>query len=597
MENNNDEEVSLWGFNQKGKNKKGMYINSKFRVNNLLNINLDDDVDTLIHIFKIFYRMGAELKSNEIKMIMSFIDVEKISKAKDKIVMSNFFEKPESFEKSINDLLSGNYNAFCSTSSIVLEGIKDSENKRTNLGIKRNSSYVIDDYIEIVSSSAFRRLQDKAQVYSLEERDFVRSRLTHSYEVSANCELIASYIDFAKCFYPDEYKKQNEIKKFAEDCIYTARCAGLLHDIGNPPFGHYGENIIKKFFKEKNIIEKELGEKYSDFVKFDGNAQALRIVTKLQYFGEKDNLALTSTSLGAIIKYPFSSNYNYIVDDEIKDKFSYFQSEENVIQMLECFGTYKEYIRNPLSLILEAADDISYLTADLEDAIHKGLVSYNGLISSLGNNDDHKVKEFKEKIEKIYQKELEKYKETYLNSNDEARIFECTMRPIIEKLRRELVISCAKKFVSDKKKIIDDGIDVRKEPNYDLVGELTEYKALIKIIKGFMKGIYKAKEINELEITGDRVLSLILNEYYDAIYSASVDFKKKEFKWDDNRGDYYKKIMSFISKDFMNSFFKSVDEKSSNRDVLYYKMHLLVDYVSGMTDSYAYDMYKLLSGM
>ncbi len=597
MENNNDEEVSLWGFNKNEKNLNGMYINSKFRVNNLLNINLDDDVDTLIHIFKIFYRMGEEQKSDEIKRIMSFIDIEKLSKAKDIIVMSNFFEKPESFEKSINDLLSGNYNAFCSYSSRILKEIKDSEYKRSCLGIKRNSSYVIDDYIEIVSSSSFRRLQDKAQVYSLEERDFVRSRLTHSYEVSANCELIASYIDFANCFYPKDYKMYNERRKFVDDCVYTVRCAGLLHDIGNPPFGHYGEDIIKKFFKEKILLKIRLGKKYSDFVKFDGNAQALRIVTKLQYFGEKDNLALTATTLGALIKYPFSANYNYKVEGKVKDKFSYFQSEENVIQMLECFGTYKEYIRNPLSLILEAADDISYLTADLEDAVHKELISYNGLISSLGKSSDPKVIEFKEKVVKIHARELKKYEGTYLNSNDETRIFECTMRPIIEKLRRELVISCAKKFTSDKKKIIDEGIDVRKESNYDLVGELIEYKALIEIIKGFMKGIYKAKEINELEITGDRVLSLILNEYYDAINSASVDFKKKEFKWDDNRGDYYKKIMSFISKDFMNSFFKSVDEKSSNRDVLYYKMHLLVDYVSGMTDSYAYDMYKLLSGM
>lgn len=576
-------ENSLWGFAEYHINKKGTYINSKFRLSNLFDIDLCDEFDKISSL-KMILRIGKQNNKGLFEYLINVTNKNTLCEfIKDYRTKFDFAENSwlAKYELALHNNQI-NFEKLQSMSNDVLVEIEKQES--LNFYKKRNDSYIVDDFEQIISSSAFRRLQDKAQVYSLEKRDFVRSRLTHSNEVAANCEIIANLIDFKKLFNINEHNNY-----FNDDCRLIVRCSGLLHDIGNPPFGHYGEDIIRTFFKQKNI-DNELEENYvNDFLKFDGNAQSLRIATKLQYFGRKRSLNLTAAVLGSIIKYPFSSNYNIG-----KDKFGYFQSESQLIEGLTRIGVYREYYRNPFALIMEAADDISYLTADLEDAIHKKIVQKEDLMLYRDKKDfieDNKVKEFFESFDAIY-------------GNDYNKEFELIMRPIIDKLRRNLLKECANKFISDYDKIINQGIKINKimKPEektniYSLVDELKDYKKLIDLIKRIMTKVYEDKEVIESEISGYKVLNVILNEYYDAINEAEIDLENKKFKWNNIKKGYYEKIMHYVSQDFINNFFWEIGEKKEDKEVKYYKMHLLVDFVSGMTDSYAVDVFNLLSGL
>ena len=576
-------ENSLWGFAKYHINKKGTYINSKFRLSNLFDIDLCDEFDKISSL-KMILRIGKQNNKGLFEYLINVTNKNALCEfIKDHRTKFDFAENSwlAKYELALHNNQI-NFEKLQSMSNDVLVEIEKQES--LNFYKKRNDSYIVDDFEQIISSSAFRRLQDKAQVYSLEKRDFVRSRLTHSNEVAANCEIIANLIDFKKLFNINEHNNY-----FNDDCRLIVRCSGLLHDIGNPPFGHYGEDIIRTFFKQKNI-DNELGENYvNDFLKFDGNAQSLRIATKLQYFGRKRSLNLTAAVLGSIIKYPFSSNYNIG-----KDKFGYFQSESQLIEGLTRIGVYREYYRNPFALIMEAADDISYLTADLEDAIHKKIIQKEDLMLYRDKKDfieDNKVKEFFESFDAIY-------------GNDYNKEFELIMRPIIDKLRRNLLKECANKFISDYDKIINQGIKINKIMNpeekttiYSLVDELKDYKKLIDLIKCIMTKVYEDKEVIESEISGYKVLNVILNEYYDAINEAEIDLENKKFKWNNIKKGYYEKIMHYVSRDFINNFFWEIGEKKEDKEVKYYKMHLLVDFVSGMTDSYAVDVFNLLSGL
>lgn len=252
---------------------------------------------------------------------------------------------------------------------------------------RRSISYARDfqnDYDRIVSSSAFRRLQDKAQVFSLESFDFVRTRLTHSNEVSAISEQLV-----AKMMFHSLMLNQNlRLPLLLSD---AAKCACLLHDIGNPPFGHYGESIMRRFFKGvfskessfsiSDAVAKLIGtenkkvddvikdpQMINDFELFDGNAQAFRIVNHLQPYRNKTSLNLTASILRGLLKYPCNSR-NSIEDG----KFGYFYSETEIIDFLKENADYSDGTMYLPALIMEVADDIAYIISDFEDSLKKRL--------------------------------------------------------------------------------------------------------------------------------------------------------------------------------------------------------------------------------
>lgn len=230
------------------------------------------------------------------------------------------------------------------------------------------------DYGRLVSSAPIRRLQDKTQVFPLEQSDYIRTRLTHSLEVSYIASSIGQSIE--KFLIEEKQDLDKEKQGFLSSLL---RVAGLVHDLGNPPFGHFGEEAIKTFFrnyfKENTKTELNTLEK-ADFENFDGNVQTFRILSKLHYFGDEYGYNLTYSSLASIIKYPSNStDGNDENSTEIaKKKFGYFVTETEKYNVI---NTYLELNnkRSPIVYLLEAADDIAYSAADIEDGAKLGIIS------------------------------------------------------------------------------------------------------------------------------------------------------------------------------------------------------------------------------
>lgn len=252
------------------------------------------------------------------------------------------------------------------------------------------------DYHRIIGSASFRRLQDKTQVFPLDKSDFVRTRLTHSLEVSSFAKSLGQNISKKILL---DIKDEGFQESYQADVCDILQCAGLLHDIGNPPFGHFGETVIRQWFLKnlgrftyngRSLIEVLSQQMKEDLFNFEGNTQALRLVTKLHYLVDANGMNLTKGLLGTIIKYPVSSLEINKDSGNIKDKkMGYYYAEREIFaDIQEALGTYGE--RHPLAYVLEAADDIAYRTADIEDAFKKGCITYGQLVQELKQKGEGK---------------------------------------------------------------------------------------------------------------------------------------------------------------------------------------------------------------
>ena len=245
------------------------------------------------------------------------------------------------------------------------------------------------DYHRIIGSSAFRRLQDKTQVFALDKSDFIRTRLTHSLEVSSFArslgQNVAQYILTSGL--DPEFTWQDKA-----DICDILQCAGLIHDIGNPPFGHFGEEAIRDWFQRKlpqltfrgrPVSEILNGQMLRDLYHFEGNAQALRQVARLHFLVNENGMNLTYPLLCTIVKYPVSSEHMEPEGNDIsRKKMGFFYSEQPLYEKI-AFALGTNGVRHPLTFLLEAADDIAYKTADIEDAVKKGFLSYEKLREEL----------------------------------------------------------------------------------------------------------------------------------------------------------------------------------------------------------------------
>lgn len=251
-----------------------------------------------------------------------------------------------------------------------------------------NRSEFEKDYHRIIGSASFRRLQDKTQVFPLDKSDFIRTRLTHSLEVSS----IAKSLGQSVCHWLINNKEVTQMQ--AGEIQDILLCAGLLHDIGNPPFGHFGEIMIREWFQKNlsDIYYKDIPVKsylssqmLQDLYNFEGNAQSLRVVSKLHYLVDEKGMNLTKAVMNTIIKYPVSSLEIKKSSDIRYKKMGYFYADEDIFQSI-VNSTGAGTRRYPLTYLLEAADDISYCTADLEDGFKKGLIDFPHLLFMMENN-------------------------------------------------------------------------------------------------------------------------------------------------------------------------------------------------------------------
>ncbi|ERT68718.1 hypothetical protein HMPREF0202_01368 [Cetobacterium somerae ATCC BAA-474] len=425
------------------------------------------------------------------------------------------------------------------------------------------------DYSRIISSSSFRRLQDKTQVYPLKRGDFVRTRLTHSLEVSHIASSIGKSIE--------KYLQRGD-QKISSLLSVT----GLIHDLGNPPFGHSGEYIIQDFFKEylkksgyDNILTNIQKE---DLLCFDGNVQTFRILRKLQYLGDKDSYNLTYATLATIMKYPTNSVEGNKKDKGklIERKFGYFDSEKSDYdKIFEEMGIKGK--RHPITFLLEAADDIAYCVADIEDGVQKKFITLQDLKNML-KKIGRKSLEVQELLEKIKEYE-EKNKEIENSSLFEKIVVQKIKIYIQGKMIQEVIKSFIKneEFILDgnfNKELLDDGA----------------YKEIKDGLKNLAKNkIFQSKERVFTDILAAKVLRKLLNIFIEGM----IDWL--------NNGEEAsltsRNIRVLISENYIINYESELKECKNKGDEIYTTLKLCVDFISGMTDQFAVDLYKKLQGI
>lgn len=477
----------------------------------------------------------------------------------------------------------------------------------------------------ILNSAAVRRLQQKTQVFPLERNSAVRSRLTHSMEVQQVGRYIAKEIlnklenkNLIEFYKLDHYKVPFES---------LVEMACLMHDIGNPPFGHFGEVAINDWFrqylsgdycchdKRKQYFDTlsgndELKQKIKeDLCHFEGNAQGIRLIQTLQ------KLNLTYAQTACILKYTRPA---YLPEQDIPIKFDYlmkkpgyYLAEEAFIDDLRSVLGIEEYCRHPLTYIMEAADDISYCIADLEDAVEKSILSVEQLYSALKHEWEKlcgsltKGDFFSKTIEKAYQhaqkNEPKESSEYYRNQND---LFFIDMRV---KTMLVMVNCAADNFIDNISAIFQGNFNqplIPEEPPKDQPA--SSPSTLLAIYKRVAtEKVFCHDEVEQRELQGYRILSGLLDVYRPLLSIPYADFtqlvKQKKHKGYLIETRLFNKLPSKHLIAYREAMSNVIKAKYQEHDIqlweFYYRCRLIIDYISGMTDHYAFDEYRKMNAM
>lgn len=439
-----------------------------------------------------------------------------------------------------------------------------------------------DDYDTIICSTLFRRLQDKAQVFPLDNDDYVRTRLTHSLEVSAIGKRLGTQVfrrlhDANK----DAWFAQHTEKDFADVLL----CAGLVHDIGNPPFGHFGEYAIREWFQSK-LAGMYLGTKkvtdiltewqQEDLLHFEGNAQSLRLLSKTPYLGSRTGFNLTYAVLGSIMKYPISSYEMKHNNPRGYRKMGYHHAENGLFSAMDS-AMGLNGCRHPLSYLLEAADDIAYRTSDLEDAMVKKVISLQQILEEFDQQRTRFIALDTPVLRRVIlhmDKLTELYEEEKLNHRRKAEL--TAVQRWNQYLQGVMVQDATNSFVSHYDELMHG----------QLSGDLfdgTPSGYIIEIISSLSeKYIYSSSIKTMPELFGRRVIHSLLDQFMPAAILYDTD-----------------ELATFIDRrtidtvsDFYKSMYRSESVGKSEGDRLYLRMLMITDYISGMTDNYAKRLYQ-----
>lgn len=418
------------------------------------------------------------------------------------------------------------------------------------------------DFDRIIFSSAFRRLQNKTQVFPLPGSVFVHNRLTHSLEVSSVGRSLGSVIGE---FIHDNYQSDltEDSKSFyLHNLGNVIAAACLCHDVGNPAFGHSGEDAIASYFdRNENDLKPKFNEKeWADLVNFEGNANAIRVLAQQQQGKDAGGTQLTFATLASIAKYPCEAIAR---DKKIihRKKFGFFQNEKDIfLEIAKGTNLISEseephiFKRHPFVWLVEAADDICYNIIDMEDAHRLGIVSTvdcQNLFFELVKSETDDVDRVKRKLDSI--------------GNDNEKI---------SYLRAKVINA-----------LINKSISMYKQ-NFDKILEGNLDKALLDMYKGENKALQDIASFSVEKIYNHKAVVEIENAGYNVMYELLDHFIPSILKSKDERKSYDTKALKLLPKQF-------VYEKGSD----YQKTLGVIDFVSGMTDNYATDLYRKIKGI
>lgn len=411
------------------------------------------------------------------------------------------------------------------------------------------------DYDRLIFSAPFRRMQNKTQVFPLPGSIFVHNRLTHSLEVASVGMSLGN--DVAHCV----MKTRPELA----DTLFTqigtiVSTACLAHDMGNPPFGHSGEKAIQTFFTEgkgaylKDRLSPEL---WNDITHFEGNANAFRLLAH-RFKGRRDGgFVMTYTTLASIVKYPFAS----ALAEKGHGKFGFFCTEADIFRRIaddlgiirkSADGCPAEYARHPLVYLVEAADDICYEIMDIEDAHKLKIVTYEETKRLFLDFFDEKGQNHI--MQRIHDEEI--------TDDNEKVIY---MRAcVINALER----ACVDTFMKHEEEIMRgefsgsliDSIDDRLVRAYRNCTELSKKK------------IYKSKPVLDVELSGFKIMDSLM----EVMTEAAVNPQRF----------YSRQLISRVSSQY--------DISAPDLET---RIMAVIDYISGMTDVYALDIYQKINGI
>ena len=407
------------------------------------------------------------------------------------------------------------------------------------------------DYDRLIFSAPFRRLQNKTQVFPLPGSIFVHNRLTHSLEVSCVGRSLGNIISTQLLKkYPD--LKDTHVSEIG--AIVSAAC--LAHDLGNPPFGHSGEKAISTFFSEgKGLALKEQlsSMEWEDITHFEGNANAFRLLTH-QFVGRRrGGFVMTYTTLASIVKYPYSSQLA-----GNKSKFGFFLSEaddfQTIAKELGIIRLSKEeeplkYVRHPLVFLVEAADDICYQMMDIEDAFKLKIFSFEEAKALYQSFMSDKQRQRTDEICGLV-----------ADPNEQIAYLRATVIGI-------LIQECTRVFMENEESILAGTFE----------GALIKHIAPLQkeayqtCSRTAVERIYRSRDVLDIELAGFHVISTLLELMVDAVCSPEKAYSQL--------------LINRVSSQY-----------DINSDTLYGKLQAVLDYISGMTDVYALDLYRKIKG-
>ncbi|MGL4412373.1 MAG: deoxyguanosinetriphosphate triphosphohydrolase [Bacteroidales bacterium] len=408
------------------------------------------------------------------------------------------------------------------------------------------------DYDRLIFSAPFRRLQNKTQVFPLPGSVFVHNRLTHSLEVAC---VGRSLGDIVARGIKDKYDKKSPWYKLFYECGNIVSAACLAHDLGNPPFGHSGEKAINAFFVEGkgNDLRSHMSDsEWQDLINFEGNANAFRLLTHQFQGRRKGGFALTYSTLASIVKYPYESSLA-----GGKGKFGFLQSEVgDFCYIAEQLGMIRleespiRYARHPLVYLVEAADDICYQIMDIEDSHKlKILTTEETKEILLSYFDSPRLDSIKKAL-------------TYLDDVNEQVAY------LRSSVIGKLIEQCAKVFIENEEALLCGQF---KGPLIKHIDD-TQRVAYELCTKVAFKRIYASKEVLDVEVAGYQIIATLLERLIEAVLNPEKAYSKL--------------LLNRVPSQY-----------EVNAPTVYGRVVAVLDYISGMTDVYALDLYRKINGM
>jgi len=418
------------------------------------------------------------------------------------------------------------------------------------------------DFDRIVFSGSFRRLQDKTQVFPLVKADYVRTRLTHSLEASSIARSLGSTVGVYLCDNFDMGEAQ------PSDVGAAVAAAALAHDIGNPPLGHAGEEAIRHWFTHSDVGQSMRDvmneDEAADFECYEGNAQGFRVLAKLEMPDQLGGMQLTCATLAAFAKYPCASHVPQKPFGVAGKKFNFFRSEEDLFrEMAEHTGLIEAgpsaWQRHPLAYLVEAADDIAYRIVDFEDGQRLGLIDYQ---------------------------ELERFFLEIIDSERSAEYVATIESPLrkTEFLRAQvigrLVAQCAKVFIDHHDELLKGTLE---KP---LLSYIESQEPLERIAARSTRNLYQHRAVAEVIGAGFEMVSGMLDIFVPCVNEMALE------KTSGKTASYRSRRMSALIPDMEHHLADEEWKRSA-----YLRLLRILDYISGMTDSYAVGLFQKLKGI